>query len=533
MTTRTGAVHSGFMTAVGSLVVVAGLFWLLMRAPEDGRSKLQSGGNSDGTQSAGLATDESGDGRSLLMYCAAGIKPPIESAAKAFEEEFGIQIQLQYGGSGTLLSTLQVARQGDLYLAADTSYTNIAREKGLLAETVPVAKMVPVIAVRKGNPKNIHSVEDLLRDDVRVAFANPDAASIGKQARKILENAGHWKQLNDRITVFKPTVTEIATDVILGAVDAAVVWDATANQHPDKLEAVQEVLFDAAAKTVTIGVLKSTRHPSLALKFARFLQAPEKGQQAFQKFAYQTIAGDDWIEHPELLLYSGGVNRLAIQDTIREFEAREDVRVNVVYNGCGILVGMIKGNQHRQPDAYFACDVSFMTQVTDRFLESRNLSQTDMVLIVQKDNPKKIASVLDLTRDGLRIGIANEEQSALGALTHRLFEQIPAEGGHLYDAIQKNISVRTPTADLLVNQLRVGGLDAAIVYAANVGAVREHLEVIPISEGDPTAIQPIAISKATKYPFLTRRLVDALTSEKSQQRFTSVGFGWRGELGAR
>lgn len=33
---------------------------------------------------------------------------------------------------------------------------------------------------------------------------------------------------------------------------------------------------------------------------------------------------------------------------------------------------------------------------------------------------------------------------------------------------------------MLVNQLRAGGLDAVIVYEANIAQVREHLETIPI-----------------------------------------------------
>ena len=34
----------------------------------------------------------------LVMYCAAGIKAPVEEIAKAYEAEYGVQIQLEYGG---------------------------------------------------------------------------------------------------------------------------------------------------------------------------------------------------------------------------------------------------------------------------------------------------------------------------------------------------------------------------------------------------------------------------------------------------
>src|SRR4051812_1905763 len=58
----------------------------------------------------------------LVMYCAAGLKAPVEAAAKAYELEFGVPIQLQFGGSQTLLANIEISKRGDLYLPADDSY---------------------------------------------------------------------------------------------------------------------------------------------------------------------------------------------------------------------------------------------------------------------------------------------------------------------------------------------------------------------------------------------------------------------------
>ena len=111
-----------------------------------------------------------------------------------------------------------------------------------------------------------------------------------------------------------------------------------------------------------------------------------------------------------------------------------------------------------------------------------------------------------------KLGIAHEEQSALGALTRRLFEPIPHGDSNMYAAILPNVSVRTPTADLLVTQLRVGALDAAVVYKANVSQTGDSIEVIPITEGEPSATQPIAVSKSSTHPYLAARLVKAISS---------------------
>jgi molybdenum ABC transporter molybdate-binding protein len=526
---RSGKV-SGLVIAGGSVVFLVIMLVLLVYTPP----KDTPSSSTTKTDSSSSQTDESKGGDStadpeenaLVMYCAAGIKPPVAAMAAQFaEEEFGMPVHLQYGGSGTLLSNLQVAKKGDLYLAADTSYIEIAREKGLVDEAVSVARMHPVIMVQKGNPKGIKSIDDLLKENVTVALANPDAASIGKLTKKVLTQHGKWESLSKSARVFKPTVSEIATDVMLGAVDAAIVWDATVNQHPEKADMVDIPEFTEAIKNVTVAVLTSTEKPREALMFARYLQAPEKGQKAFSELGYETVKGDKWDPHPTILLFSGGVNRLAIQDTLKEFEEREGVTINTVFNGCGILVGQINSGQ--RPDAYFACDTSYMVQVQPKFSIPLTVAETDMVVIVEKGNPKQIKSVYDLAGKDVRVGLAHHEQSALGALTKNLLTSLKKDDQNLYDLVQPNVKTNTPTADLLVNQLRTGSLDAAIVYRANLPYVKDKVEIIEIKEGDPLAEQPIAILKTTDYPNLMQRLVDKLTSNPSRGIFESIGFRWR------
>ena len=501
----------GTAVVLVSLVVVALLTTWAMRGPEP---LTPVGGQ--GTHAA----------TPLVMYCAAGVKPPVEAAAKAYaEESFGRPVRLQYDGSGKLLAAIEVVDKGDLYLAADESYIEIGREKGLLAESIPVARMRPVIAVAAGNPQDIQTIDDLLRDDVRFVLCNPEAASIGKLTKSKLVESGQWEAVAAAATVYKPTVTEAAADVLLGAVDAAVLWDATVRQHSEKLEAVDVPILNAAEKNVTVAVLRSCRQPTEALRFARYLQAPEKGQPYFEHHGYGAVDGDAWAETPELTLYSGGVNRIAVTETLKAFEQREGARLNVVYNGCGILVGMMKTGE--TPDAYFACDASFMNDVADRFDSPVVLSETDMVVIVANDNPQGIETAEDLARPGLKVGVANPQQSALGALTQRMFEQVEYEAKDLYTAITPNVAVQTPTADLLVNQLLVGGLDAAIVYRANLSQVLDKLTVIEIDLPEAQAVQPIAAANDSGRKHLAGRLIERLQSESSRTAFERAGFRWK------
>ncbi len=455
---------------------------------------------------------------SILLYCAAGMKPVLEQVVSQYYKEHGVRVDLQYGGSGTLLSNIRIAKQGDLYLAADKSYIDEAINFGLIAETQPLAYIKPIIAVAKGNPKKIKRISGLLREDIKIAIANPDAASVGRLTKKMLQQSSLWDGIQKNITVLMPTVNEVANAIKLGSVDAGIIWDATANQY-DEIEVVEEELFDSYIKNITIGVLNYSEQPMEALKFLRYLSSKDKGMPVFKTLGYKPIDGDVWQEKPELLFYSGGVNRLAIDKTINAFEERESVSVTRVYNGCGILVSQIKAGQN--PDAYLTCDVSFMNQVKDDFIDIMDVSNTKIIIATKKGNPNNIQSLKDLAKSNLQLGVCNHDQSALGALTKKLLE-----GENLWENVYKNVRSQTPTADLLVNQILTGSLDAVIVYNANVSMVKDKLDVVYIDLKQATALQNIGVKTDSKNKYLTRRLIKSLTNNQSKKSYLEHGFEW-------
>lgn len=458
--------------------------------------------------------------QALLVYCAAGIKAPVEAAARDYEREFGTPIQLQFGGSGTLLNNLKVSRRGDLFIAADGSFVEIGRSNHLLAEVFPLARIAPVLVVARGNPKGITALADLMKPGFRLSLANPEAAAVGTLTRQALIHSGHWKAISSGATVFKPTVNDIANDVKLGAVDAGIVWDATAAQYPE-LTALGLPELSPFSSEVSVCVLTACEQPAAALQFARYLSARDRGLKRFSEHGFRPVTGDVWNPRPEVLLYSGAVNRTAIEPTLQEFEKREGVSITRVYNGCGILTAQIRSGQ--RPDAYFACDNSFMETVTNFFGPSVEIAETAMVLLVQKGNPTKITGLADLGRKGLRVGLAHEQQSALGALTARMLRRTG-----LYEAVQPNVVVQAPTGDLLLNQLRAGGLDVALVYAANASQVRDQLDLIELREPGALAVQPYAVGLQSGNSRLMNRLLDTLQAAQSRERFERSGFKWRG-----
>jgi molybdenum ABC transporter molybdate-binding protein len=500
---RRASINSMWMIFLASLVLLGGLVFLLVYASPKPKEAATTG-------------------KPLILYCAAGVRPPVDAVAKQYEHEFSVQIQSQYGASQTLLTNIQASKTGDLYLPAEDSYVTIAREKGLIAETIPLARMTVVLAVKKGNPKKISSINDLLTGDFRIAQANPDAAAVGKVTRDSLKKSGQWERLSKKTLVFKGTVSDVANDIKLGAVDCGFIWDAMLHQYPD-LEKVNSPELKDATSQISICVLKSSEQPAAALKFARYLSARDKGLIEFTKFGYTAEEGDLWSQSPTLNIFAGAMLRPAIEETIKQFELREGCKVTRVYNGCGILVGEMKDVvNHNMPDAYFSCDTSFMTQVKDLFLTTTDISSNQLVILVPKANPHHIKTLKDLAKPGLRIGIGHEKQCAMGALTATTLDQTG-----LRNPVRKNVVVESATGDMLVNQLATKSLDAVIAYISNAAGHADDMQAISIDIPCAHATQPIAVSKQSTHKQMASRLMQAIESDESKRLFLANGFGWK------
>jgi molybdenum ABC transporter molybdate-binding protein len=486
-----------------------------------------------------------GAGDGLVLYCAAGLRAPVEEICAAYTQECGVEVRVEYGGSGALLSRLKLApEQADVFLAAEESYVREARAMKLVAEILPVARQHVVIAVAPGNPKAIRELGDLLRADVSVALPNPELAAVGRVAQRALGATNQWEKLSARIKDPKAqvsllgTVNEAAQAVKLGAADAAIVWDATARQFG--LEYVEPAaLAERATELVAIGVSTGTPRPTASLHFARYLTASDRGQPIFAKhFLAPLDDADAWEDRPEIVLMSGAMLKPAVDEQIKEFAEREGVVINTVYAGCGIHVAQMKAMKQgdtapqRFPDAYFACDCSFMTQVQQWFDAAKNISRNDIVLAVAQGNPKQVRSAQDLTRPELRVGLGHPKNSALGAITDDLLKKI---GLHekVYRTDRKQPVVHTDAGHDLVNKLRVGALDLVVVYRSNVlshaKTSAEDLDIVEMNLPEAIAIQPYAVAKDSQHKYLMRRLLEKFLSPQSHERFTGMGFHWVAE----
>ena len=291
---------------LGSLAVIAGLIWMLSQKPAD-RSPAPSK-------------------QPLVLYCAAGVMKPVEEICRAYEKEFGVPVQLEPGGSGTLLSKIRITRgRAHLFVPADNSYIEQGRADGLIAEAIPAAQQHPVIGVTKANPQKVRTLDDLLRSEVKVGIPNPELASLGRTARQALGGSGFWTKLEARQSEagakvsMAGTVNEVAQSVKIGAVDAGLMWDSTAAQFG--LDAIEVDPLTSAKEMVMVGVLNGHDRATDALRLARYLTARDKGEPVFAKHGFRPVPdADAWSEHSEVLLMAGAMLKPGIEQTLIRFE---------------------------------------------------------------------------------------------------------------------------------------------------------------------------------------------------------------------
>ncbi|MEN1680658.1 MAG: molybdate ABC transporter substrate-binding protein [Planctomycetota bacterium] len=486
---------------IGGAVVVAALVLLL-----------------PGSNPAG--GDEAGQ---LSLYCAAGLRKPVEEIANRYFEEQGVRIDIQYGGSNTLLGQMEVGKTGDLYLAADESYLDIARSKGLVEETIPLAKMVPVVVVPRENEAIVDSVDDLL--NLRLAAANPDQAAVGKATRQQLQAAGVWEAFDEAVRdrgVYKPTVGDVANDVALGAVDAGVVWDAVAGHYP-QLRTIRLPELESQPVKVAVGVLASAEEPAAALRFARYLAAADRGLPVLESAGFDAVEGDPWFEKPEVSVFAGAVNRQALQPVLDRFAEREGVAINTVYNGCGILNAQMDslGPGHDLfPDAYMPCDRYYLGEVQPLFEAGRDVSSTPIVIVVAKGNPKAIATLDDLAKPGVRVALGQPEQCTIGVLSRKLLEDY----GLYEQLLAENVVTQTTSSSLLVPAVATGAADATLAYATDARGESAKVEAVAIGSPLARAVQQFSAAKSTPHKRLIGRMRQTLLA--SPEVFTGLGFLW-------
>lgn len=227
----------------------------------------------------------------LLVYSGAGLKKPMQAIGSAFTNETGVPVVFNFQGSGALLTQMDITHKGDIFVPGGTADFKTAAEKDLVGEPKYLAYHVPMIAVQKGNPKNITTIEDFAKPGLKLGLGDVKATAIGAAGDKLFKKLGIDADVEKNVVVRAATINELVTALNAGSIEASLL---TKDQIDEKtMDAIALEGVNDYVLIVPIGVTTFSKQPEKAQKFVDFA-ASDAGKAFFKKFGFPTYPDEEY-----------------------------------------------------------------------------------------------------------------------------------------------------------------------------------------------------------------------------------------------
>ncbi|NQT53649.1 substrate-binding domain-containing protein [bacterium] len=208
--------------------------------------------------------------RPLRIYCVYHAAHGFRSISRHYEKRAGVSLQLPPHCRDHFTPTAESLKEGDLYLTTSRASMAKAREDGLL-DSGPqrIGRVVPIIAVMKGNPRKIHSLAELSRKGLVVAYPS---TCIGNVALAIV----HRNKLDDTVkpnmTIRTGNRTGVLNPLVGGKAHAAITWNCAIIESGRKdLDVIPIPQQENIIDPLLIATLKSSPDQARARAFLNYL----------------------------------------------------------------------------------------------------------------------------------------------------------------------------------------------------------------------------------------------------------------------
>ncbi|PWR13968.1 molybdate ABC transporter substrate-binding protein [Micromonospora sicca] len=204
-----------------------------------------------------------GGGR-VTVFAAASLTETFTRLGRDFEAAHpGTRVTFNFAGSSALATQISQGAPADVFAAASPATMKTVTGAGeAAASPVTLARNQLVIAVPRGNPRQIAGLPDLTRPGAKVALC-AEQVPCGAAARTALDAAGV------RLTpaTLEQDVKGALAKVKLGEVDAALVYRTDARAAASDVDAIEFAESDRAINDYPIVVLKRAGDPATARAF--------------------------------------------------------------------------------------------------------------------------------------------------------------------------------------------------------------------------------------------------------------------------
>ncbi|MDO5038852.1 molybdate ABC transporter substrate-binding protein [Clostridium sp.] len=226
------------------------------------------------------------EGKELTVSIAASLKKPMEDIAKKFNEETGIKITYNTGGSGTLKKQISEGANVDLFFSANTKYMDELINEKLVNKDDTYNFLTNSLVLIENNDmkKDIKSLNDLKDTKGKIAIGDLKTVPAGQYAKQTLDNLKLWDSLKDRF-VYAKSVSNVVSYVENGDVDYGFVYKTDAKdikginiayEIPNKYH--KEIQY-------SLCVLKDSKNAEESKKFVEFLKGDES-KKVFKEYGF-------------------------------------------------------------------------------------------------------------------------------------------------------------------------------------------------------------------------------------------------------
>jgi len=222
-----------------------------------------------------------------------------------------------------------------------------------------------------------------------------------------------------------------------------------------------------------------------------------------------------------LLIFAGAASKPATEEAIRTFQERFGATVDVIFGGSGFVLSQMKLS--KKGDLYFPGSSDFMEVAKRESLVLPNSEKVVVYLVpainVQKGNPKGIYTLKDLTREGVRVAIANPETVCVGTYAVEIIEKNLAQDEKT--TFRKNIVNYTESCEKTANVISLKALDAVLGWRVFQYWDPDRIETIYLRPEEIPRIGyiPIAISKFTRDKTMAQKFINFILSPHGKAIF--------------
>ena len=240
----------------------------------------------------------------VRTFSARACAAPLEKAAKLFEEQTGVSVEISVcsrhcaqpiteeaaGETGGDDFLLEIADAGihDLAIAGAEYLLDDGEVRGIVQrhQRRTIAYRTSAIIVPAGNPRNIRCVEDMAKPGVRVGVSVIDC--LKGLWEDVSGRLGLLDKIRENICYYANGCIAIVEAVATGEVDAAFGWTAFQHLEPERIEIIEMPEAQQVSRGTGVGMLSFAKQTEAARQFMDFLASPES-RQFYKEYGWSII----------------------------------------------------------------------------------------------------------------------------------------------------------------------------------------------------------------------------------------------------